>query len=364
MSYLPWQKGSAPIVQSRPLVLWAFLAGLALPACAQEQGVLDLVWENDTFAQIFGPYTDKHYTDGAYISFLSRDNEIAMGNTNFLWSETLMSRLWNAGMTAERTKWGVIVGQDMYTPTILATGPSWYGVGYGPNATSVQLNDRPYAGWLYIGAQFQRRGRWGQYATKDDLSLKLGVVGPYALGDEAQTWFHSFFSGAIKPEGWGNQLKNEPGLLLHAQRNVLFTTRNDQTCWGLDFIPGAGFNLGNVSTRAMLTSEVRFGYALPRDFAIPGLAKQDPEADAKFSFYGFAEADGWLVAHDIFLDGNTYQSSHCVDKNPAVAELKLGLGLRLFTNLTLLGTYVRRTQEFVLQQGDDTYLSGCIKITF
>lgn len=41
----------------------------------------------------------------------------------------------------------------------------------------------------------------------------------------------------------------------------------------------------------------------------------------------FASFDGRAVARDIFLDGNTFQDSHSVDKKYLVGDVSLGLGL-------------------------------------
>ena len=115
-------------------------------ALAQEGQVLAFTWENDTFAQIFGPYTDRHYTQGARLSYLHRDNERAGQTNNLLGSATFLRWLPALGMSVERTKGGVALGQDIYTPECLASG---VGIGYCPVGAIPMNDDRPYAAWLY-----------------------------------------------------------------------------------------------------------------------------------------------------------------------------------------------------------------------
>jgi len=43
--------------------------------------------------------------------------------------------------------------------------------------------------------------------------------------------------------------------------------------------------------------------------------------------YVFAGVEGRAVARDIFLDGNTFQKSPSVDKEPLVGELAVGAAL-------------------------------------
>ena len=53
---------------------------------------------------------------------------------------------------------------------------------------------------------------------EENISVSVGVVGPAALGEEAQKFIHSL-SGDPKPRGWTHQLENEPALLLHYRRS-------------------------------------------------------------------------------------------------------------------------------------------------
>jgi len=68
-----------------------------------------------------------------------------------------------------------------------------------------------------------------------------------------------------------------------------------------------------------------------------------PKGD--FSAYAFFTADGRFVAHNIFLDGNTFRDSHSVDKKHWVADLTVGVAL-IYGRFTLAYTNALRTKEF------------------
>src|SRR5690606_3866878 len=121
----------------------------------------------------------------------------------------------------------------------------------------------------------------------------------------------------------------EPGLNLTFERKYRFSTEHARTGWGADFIPRAGFSLGNIYTYANTGFEVRAGYRLPADF---GSSLIRPSGDSNslrrspFNIFVFAAADGRAVARDITLDGNTFRDSPSIDKKPFVADLYAGLG--------------------------------------
>jgi len=89
--------------------------------------------------------------------------------------------------------------------------------------------------------------------------------------------------------------------------------------------------LGNVDTHAAGAALLRLGYALPRSFdtqsgdrrlLLPGAAAGPAEPS---SVYVFAGLEGRLVLQNIFLDGNTFRSSHSVSKEELVGVPSLGV---------------------------------------
>jgi hypothetical protein len=109
----------------------------------------------------------------------------------------------------------------------------------------------------------------------------------------------------------------------------------------------------------------RFGFNLPDDY---GPVRIDPSLPGSSFFeptgavggYIFAGVDGRAIARNIFLDGNTWQSSRSVDKVPLVGDLQLGAALT-FRSFRLSFTHVFRTKEFTAQHHADQF--GAINLS-
>jgi len=134
------------------------------------------------------------------------------------------------------------IGQNIYTPNNTA-------------ASQLIPEDRPYAGWLYLGFGLVANQGSKRY---DKLELEIGMVGPASLSRNVQTFWHSLF-GLEVPQGWDNQLNNEPGAVLYYEQARRFDKRN--VLFGLEFdvIPHFGGSLGNVLTHGAAGFTVRVG---------------------------------------------------------------------------------------------------------
>jgi len=348
---------------SRLLTLSHLSASLCLLSQlqAEEKRSLELQWENDSFLDPFtSDFTDRHYTQGLVFRYWNHDD---IGGKGFLWSASLMNFVWNFGMDIEATRGGLALGQEIYTPENIAFGPPSLGVGFSLDAFDLQSDDRPYAGYLYIEPQWERRGRVAflgldSLPARDRFGIALGIVGPSSGAEFAQTRWHEIFNG-VEPVGWDNQLDNEFAFTLHAERTWLFQHTLSRSPLSIDFLPTVAFDLGNVSTRFTAGLETRFGFGDIHPFELSSL--RGSESD--YGVYFFASAEGWAVARNIFLDGNTFADSHSVRKEHLVGELSLGMG---FSTSVLEGrvAWVRRSSEFELQDEANSYLSFSAKILF
>jgi hypothetical protein len=84
---------------------------------------------------------------------------------------------------------------------------------------------------------------------------------------------------------------------------------------------------------------------------------------SSWGFYVFTGIDAWAVAYTVFLDGNLYQDSPHVSKEPLVAEWKSGFAF--VSKWVELGfTYVERSREFTSQDQDNAYGSLWMKVPF
>ncbi|MCF6289516.1 MAG: lipid A deacylase LpxR family protein [Desulfobacterales bacterium] len=326
------------------LVLALFLVGrisdTALAAERQAPWTFRLYIENDGFDR-----GDEYYSNGIKLSWLSPDfvdHEPAAGPS---WRGKVarwfpcMSR---PGMTRNLA---VFLGQNIYTPLDV-------------DQAGLVVNDRPYAGWTYGGAAVH--GRTG--ACLDILEIQLGVVGPLSMAEETQKFIHDFKSFFI-PNGWNNQLHNEPGLVLTVERRwrAWQARRRAGRGFGADAITRLGATLGNIATYANTGLEVRLGWNLPDDF---GVSRIRPAGDSgaptgertggQTRAYLFGSGEGRVVWRDIFLDGNTFVSSHRIDKKPLVGDFALGIRLA-HGRYGISFAHIYRTREFDGQPEDHTY---------
>ena len=291
--------------------------------------VFSITEENDLFVY---PKTDKHYTQGLHIGLLWPDE-------NAPWPMRPLAWLPNLGMTGATHKYGMRVGQDMYTPINMTTTP--------PDPT-----DRPYAGWLFAGFIRDDRGTVANgIPARDHLEIDLGVVGPDSLVSDTQVWWHKFI-GSTRPLGWGYELHNEPGFLINYDRQLKIWDTGTTQFLQAQLLPHAGFDLGNIQTSLRLGTELRLGHNMPDEFA------KVPEPT--HGWYLFTGVDGRFVGYNEFLDGNAFQSSPSVAKEPAVLEVRGGL-VTVFGHTQISYTYTYINKEFKTQKGYDAY--GSINLT-
>jgi len=242
------------------------------------------------------------------------------------------------------------LGQNMYTPS-------------DTSRSDLIVDDRPYAGWLYVGLAYHRKTKFEEHLDfVDSLEIQMGMVGPLSYAEEAQTLVHEL-RDIPTAKGWDNQLKNEPGLLVAFERKWLFSRASDRLLTA-DAIVHAGGVVGNVATYLNTGLEVRYGMNLAHNF---GVSMIRPAGSTLFtphdkpSIYLFGAVNGKYVLRDIFLDGNTFTDSHSIDKKDMVADLAAGITLG-YHNLMLTYSHVTRTKEFVGQ--DDVHHFGSLTLNF
>ena len=231
-------------------------------------------------------------------------------------------------------------------------------------------DDRPYAGWLYGGI-----GLISENGERlDNLELNVGMVGPASLADKTQIEYHKLI-GVQVPEGWDNQLENEPGIVLYYERrwrNIWKVELGDLAMLnnlGVDVTPHLGGALGNVYTYGAGGLTLRFGEDLPADYGPPRIRPALPGSDYFrptdwFGWYLFAGVEGRLVARNIFLDGNTFEDSHSVDKYPLVADLQAGIAFTLGENVRIAYTHLLRSREFREQDGTTQFGTLSVSVRF
>jgi lipid A 3-O-deacylase len=279
-----------------------------------------LISENDAYFR----NGDRHYTNGLYLSLTTPPRS---GNGTFT------------------NRYGFFLGQNIYTPEdLLLSDPD--------------PDDRPYAGWTYVGVRMYRESP----TVLDRIDLSLGIVGPSSGADAVQTWLHAMdIFGGIKPRGWAHQLEDEPAAQLNAQRTWRVTL--SQGFLDAEILPEANLALGNVFTYAGLGASLRAGRNLRADWgppriqpALQGSDFVDRDAVGSFAWYIFAGIEGRAIARNIFLDGNTFRDSVSVSRETFVADYNIGFAL-IGGPFAFRLSYTERTREFETQNRNDKFAS-------
>lgn len=321
------------------------LTALAFTVPGAHAGTWSLNVENDRIAN-----TDRHYSNGVRLGWVSdKTNGSDLPEVR----EVLQFLYPLANVRSGRV--GLEFGHNIFTPT-------------NTESRALVEGDRPYAGWLYGAASlYAETGKgWGDYysETLDKVALEVGVIGPIALGEQAQNEFHKLI-GVATSKGWDNQLENEPGINLIAERKwraAPFRFLGVEA----DAIPHVGASLGNVYTHVNAGAIARIGQQLSIDYGPPLIRPNLSgygaiEATEGLAWYAFAGVDGRWSLRNIFLDGNTFHDSHSVDKKPLVGDFVTGVAV-VYGRARLSFTHVMRTKEFDGQQGADRF--GSISLSY
>ena len=302
--------------------------------------------------------TDQNYTNGLKFAWISPDvDEYRESGKLPDWADDAVARLPVINRRPVGYKRNIVLtlGQSIFTPQDILR-------------RDLIRDDRPYAGWLYVGAAFRNKTD----EKLDTIEVQLGVVGPLAFAEQSQTLVHEV-RGLGKPNGWRHQLDNELGLEFIYERkwrSFLFGTRSQG--FGMDVIGHAGVALGNVQTYGNAGLELRLGWNVPDDFGTslirPGSETSAPSAKEDlarraFGVHLFAVTDGRAVARDIFLDGNTFTDSHSVDRQPVVGDFAAGVSV-VYRGLKLTFAKAIRTREFKGQARDHNFGALSFSYTF
>lgn len=321
-----------------------WLAGAALLAAypniahaedrpANEKGVLSLAVENDSLSS----GADRNYTSGVKLAYVSP----SAGVPDWLERAGAFTRYVSGD---EPDFWGVSVGQSIFTPQDIAANPA-------------PADQHPYAGWLYmqimIGVEDDASPEIGSRYL-DTYELEFGMVGPSAMGRQAQRGIHKLL-GAPDPQGWDSQLHDEFTFALSFDRRwKALQLLTDVIPGGLeaDLTPSAGATIGTLRDEARVGVVARIGQRLDSDYGPPrvrpSLAGVEHFQGGPLAWSIFAGAQGRAVARDLFLDGNTFRDSASVERRTYVGDFQTGFTVSA-GDWRLAYTFVWRTEEFKTQ---------------
>jgi len=305
------------------------------PLWAEQRPLLEFerfnsVFENDAFFRI-----DRWYSAGVDLSFLYKVKDDLPAFT-FTDHDNTISYI------AFALSW------EIYTPASF-------------NDPEPQLDDRPYAGWLYGSFALHQSSA----KRLDSLELQLGIVGPSAKGEEIQRFVHDHIYGD-PVDGWQHQLHDEFGINLAYHHHERYALKRDK--YESVLIPRIGGVLGNVRTEFDIGALYRIGVNLPADFgqnfvmmpgldsAIPTLNRGETKQRSPYSYYVQLQSDLRLIGRDIFLEGNSDGDSLSVEPYPVVGRVGGGVG-GAYENYQLSIIYTAESKSFTLQPKIHGYAS-------
>lgn len=263
---------------------------------------LSFVFENDGSFVRENADSDRHETSNAGL-ILSFHGDAADGLFDGL------------GLAHEGTAWGLVVGQRLFTPEVI-------------DAPVRDLEDRPFAGYLYGGVFVQRE----RNDALDHLQLDLGVVGPSSLGEATQDFIHDLIDE--EDPNWIDQLGDEPAVQLTYRREWR-KPLGAFDAWDVPLevraLPRVGLALGTIERSVSAGMDLELGHRLGDSFSAgrllaPPAATGAPVRGVRAGV--FARAGGSWVQWDTFLQGSSFRDpSASVSREPWRGEL--GGGFRV-----------------------------------
>ncbi len=282
-----------------------------LPAI-RDRNQLAFTLENDLFTG-----SDSNYTNGLVLSWTSRrKSSMEEGSPLRRWIEALSFLPFTQG--ARRDVHATLsIGQEIFTPDDI-------------ELVVPEPDDQPYAGVLFADLGLLSRSK----DTSHVWRARIGLVGPSALGEQAQRSVHEIIGGDI-PNGWDAQLPDEPILNLDygVSHELYAGGEPEDFAWRLT--PAGGLGLGNYFTGASGSLRAECGWNLPRTVGFPSLRHGmntlpwvESGTGGRWSVSFFAGAGGFLVAHYLPLDGTVFEDSPSVDSEPLVGVVSAGFAVR------------------------------------
>ena len=325
------------MLRSALLLLLFWLAMIDPVKAANEIDSITLYFENDMFAAF--ERSDRWYTHGSKLIWTYKDPQ---PDGPF-------------GLLAGLPRWLLRRGADVAAGPLTVAGQAGLNI-YTPQElykTVFEPRDRPYSGWLYVGAIAQRPvGRW-----LETTELKLGLVGAASLAKEFQDLTHFILNGR-QARGWDYQQSGRIGI----EVGYLGRYMPAPPAQWLAVTPHAGFTMGNVRNLARAGFSVVFG-GNAAGAALPGngegigdtltpIGEPLAASGALWSgLYGFVGFDASLVASNLLINGQTHGGTPSVTLRHRVQQAVLGIALVLphtwFGPGARFGyAHINRSQEF------------------
>jgi lipid A 3-O-deacylase len=271
-----------------PALINKTLTGLLL-ACSGVQAAADTLGK---FADDFGAA----YRDGKTTHLVDIDNDsLLLNRDDGLYTSGLRyTQRYTVGGASGTTAFGWRIGQELYTASDTKLLPA-----------SISPSDHPYAGWLYGGIFKETHDGSGAYRK---FGIDIGCLGPCAGGRWTQTNLHRLLNQPL-PQGWSRQVKNEAGIVLHADVAPVRWTHGSS----FDVTPNLHGRFGNIFTDIGAGVTVRAG----RLNLLPDQS----------TLHGYLRIDGRVVGYNATMQGGYFSRNnvHTVVPKRFVGEAEAGV---------------------------------------
>ena len=243
------------------------------------------------------------------------------------------------------------VGQYIYNPRFI-------------NETAVDINDRPFTGYLFAEA-----GRSFFYNSESVLKtdFQLGYMGPNAFGRETQESFHHVI-GYKRVYGWENQLHNALAVQAHViYSKKLFSNKHNDF---VDFHFQSEANLGTIFDGVSTGFLARIGFKKLLPVYDSNLHDASISAQPKFNvreFYFYAMPSVNYQFYDATIEGSMFSDTSPVtfELEPLRFNAEAGLKYR-HNNFNISYSFLYRGRELKDPETNTNsgYFYGSIRLGF
>lgn len=245
------------------------------------------IYEDNDFINIRGCGTDDAYTNGTRLDYFYMPKRRPKGLIN-----RIMPKAGDSSVNVYG--WGVM--ELMYTPEDITD-------------SAYQPDDYPWSGALVATHTLYSYNPSKKYDFQTEL--ELGMIGPAALGRQAQTLVHQLIH-YFKPLGWSHQYRND------VLANVNFTAERQFAGNGssLEFIGGGQVSAGTMMNSLTLYPMLRFGKMNPyfqgffRQFASTG---RNSSHKKNWQFYFICRPEVQLILTEAVLQGGMFTTNPNLD---------------------------------------------------
>jgi len=264
----------------------AVCIGLSLPVSAEINWVSSTL-DNDLFVG-----NDNGYTNGIYVSFIETGLAAKRIPSHDFWVAPLMWSMPDHDIIMALNAY--TIGQTMNTSSDITVAVP-------------DKNELPYSALLALTNNYVVVTP--HYA--DQVSTSVGIVGPAALGEDAQKFVHKLIE-ADEPKGWDTQLKNE--LVFQFSRGRTWRTWVSAAD-DADILTSANLSLGTLQSLVNTGVTLRYGRDLHNSYAT-GLLSSSRTANlsaVEGGWFVYAGLNAGYIFNQIFTNGNTFRDSRSID---------------------------------------------------